>query len=126
MAANKSKGAPNLYGSFVHSAPGQFLASKLGLPKPENLRRYRAGEPPLPGPVLLGGKGRVAEPVRTLLSDYTFADAPASGQKYGALVFDATGIGTVEDLSQLFEFFQPAMRSVAASGRIVVIGTTPS
>src|SRR5690606_37156384 len=31
----KSKGAPNLYGSFVNSAPGGFLANKLGLPKPE-------------------------------------------------------------------------------------------
>ncbi|WP_280432040.1 3-oxoacyl-ACP reductase [Nocardia brasiliensis] len=125
MAASKSKGAPNLYGSFVHSSPGQFLASKLGLPQPENLRRYKQGEPALPGPVLLGGKGRVAEPLRTLLPDYTFADTASAGTKYGALVFDATGIGSIEDLSQLFEFFQPAMRSIAASGRIVVIGTTP-
>ncbi|MGX1763471.1 hypothetical protein ACWIG5_42360, partial [Streptomyces lydicus] len=115
MAASKSKGAPNLYGSFVHSSPGQFLASKLGLPQPENLRRYKQGEPALPGPVLLGGKGRVAEPLRTLLPDYTFADAASAGTKYGALVFDATGIGSIEDLSQLFEFFQPAMRSIAAS-----------
>lgn len=43
MAASKSKGAPNLYGSFIHSAPGSFLVSKLGLPQPETLRRYRAG-----------------------------------------------------------------------------------
>lgn len=124
MAA-KSKGAPNLYGSFVHSAPGQFLASKLGLPQPENLRRYVPGEPPLTGPVLIGGKGRVAEPVRALLSDYTFADSLVQDTLHGALVFDATGIGSIEDLSQLFEFFQPAMRSIAASGRVVVIGTTP-
>lgn len=124
MAA-KTKGAPNLYGSFVNSAPGGFLASKLGLPKPEKLRRYAPGEPPLPGPVLLGGKGRVAEPVRALLSDYAFADSLTSGTKYGALVFDATGIGTIEDLSQLFEFFQPAMRSIAPCGRVLVIGTTP-
>ncbi|MBH0778729.1 3-oxoacyl-ACP reductase [Nocardia bovistercoris] len=125
MAASKSKGAPNLYGSFVNSAPGQFLATKLGLPQPEKLRRYAKGEPALPGPVLIGGKGRVAEPVRALLSDYTFHDSLSQGAKYGALVFDATGIGAIEDLSQLFEFFQPAMRSLAASGRIVVIGTTP-
>lgn len=124
MAA-KTKGAPNLYGSFVNSAPGGFLASKLGLPKPEKLRRYVPGEAPLPGPVLLGGKGRVAEPVRTLLSDYTFADALTPGTKYGALVFDATGIGGIDDLSQLFEFFQPAMRSIAPCGRVLVIGTTP-
>ncbi|WP_062979042.1 3-oxoacyl-ACP reductase [Nocardia flavorosea] len=125
MAA-KSKGAPNLYGSFVNSAPGGFLANKLGLPKPEKLRRYTPGEPALPGPVLLGGKGRVAEPLRALLAgDYTFADAPAAGTKYGALVFDATGIGSIEDLSQLYQFFQPAMRSIAPSGRVLVIGTTP-
>ncbi|MBO0856400.1 MAG: SDR family NAD(P)-dependent oxidoreductase, partial [Nocardia sp.] len=125
MAANKSKGAPKLYGSFVNSAPGGFLAGKLGLPQPEKLRRYAAGEPALPGPVLLGGKGRVAEAVRSRLSDYTFAEAPAQGVKFGALVFDATGLGAVEELSQLFEFFQPAMRSIAPCGRVLVIGTTP-
>ncbi|MEU6562236.1 3-oxoacyl-ACP reductase [Nocardia nova] len=125
MAASKSKGAPNLYGSFVNSAPGAFLAGKLGLPQPEKLRRYTPGEPALPGPVLLGGKGRVADAARTQLSDYTFVDAPSQGVKLGALVFDATGIGSVEELSQLFEFFQPAMRSIAASGRVLVVGTTP-
>ncbi|MBF6062859.1 3-oxoacyl-ACP reductase [Nocardia terpenica] len=125
MAASKSKGAPNLYGSFVNSAPGNFLASKLGLPKPEPLRRYRPGEPALPGPVLLGGKGRVADAVRNLLSDYTFVDSLAPGVKFGALVFDATGLATVEDLAQLYEFYQPAMRSIAPSGRILVVGTTP-
>ncbi|BAW10559.1 3-oxoacyl-ACP reductase [Nocardia seriolae] len=125
MAASKSKGAPNLYGSFVHSAPGAFLASKLGLPQPETLRRYKQGEPALPGPVLLGGKGRAADAVRNLLGDYAFVDSVTPGVKFGALVFDATGIKTVEELEQLFQFFQPAMRSIAASGRVLVIGTTP-
>jgi 3-oxoacyl-[acyl-carrier protein] reductase len=133
VAGNKSKGAPKLYGSFVNSAPGAFLASKVGLPQPETLRRYRAGDPPLPGPVLLGGKGRVADAVRGLLSDYTFAEASegsgsvdgGSPVKFGALVFDATGITSIGELSQVFEFFQPAMRSLARSGRVLVIGTTP-
>ncbi len=125
MAASKSKGAPNLYGSFVNSAPGSFLASKLGLPKPEKLRRYRKGEPALPGPVLLGGKGRVADAVRNLLSDYTFAEESSQGGKFGALVFDATGLGSIEELAQLYAFYQPVMRSIAPSGRILVVGTTP-
>ncbi|RJO76805.1 3-oxoacyl-ACP reductase [Nocardia panacis] len=125
MAASKSKGAPNLYGSFIHSAPGAFLAGKLGLPKPETLRRYAKGEPPLPGPVLLGGKGRTADAIRNLLSDYTFAETPVPGTKYGALVFDATAIASIDELAQLFEFFQPAMRGIAASGRVLVVGTTP-
>ncbi|RMI33946.1 3-oxoacyl-ACP reductase [Nocardia stercoris] len=124
MAA-KSKGAPNLYGSFINSAPGAFLAGKLGLPQPETLRRYRAGEPALPGPVLLGGKGRVSGAIRGLLGDYTFEDDITPGVKYGALVFDATALSSIDDLAQLFEFFQPAMRSIAASGRVLVIGTTP-
>ncbi|MCX4096299.1 3-oxoacyl-ACP reductase [Nocardia sp. alder85J] len=125
MASSKSKGAPNLYGSFVHSAPGAFLASKLGLPKPEKLRRYRAGEPPLPGPVLLGGKGRAADAVRNLLPDYTFVDALTPGVKFGALVFDATALSSVAELEQLFTFYQPAMRSLAPCARVLVVGTTP-
>lgn len=125
MAA-KNKGAPNLYGSLVNSAPGAFLAGKLGLPQPEKLRRYVAGEPPLPGPVLLGGAGRVAGPARSLLIDgYTVVDAPTSGTKYGAVVFDATAIGAVDDLSEVFEFYQPVIRDMAPSGRVVVVGTTP-
>lgn len=124
MAA--SKGAPDLYGSFLATGAGAFIADKAGLPQPEKLRRYQAGEPPLAGPVLLGGTGRLVEPIQKLLSDYTFAQlAEGSGTKFGALVFDATGIGSVEELATLFEFFQPAMRSLGKSGRVVVIGTTP-
>ncbi|MGW4333297.1 3-oxoacyl-ACP reductase [Rhodococcus koreensis] len=121
MAA--SKGAPDLYSQFLSSAPGAFIAAKAGLPRPENLRRYKHGEPALAGPVLIGGKGRVVEPLRELLSDYPAAGA--GDDRYGALVFDATGIGSVTELEQLFEFFQPVIRNLAPSARVVVIGTTP-
>ncbi|MBV6759324.1 3-oxoacyl-ACP reductase [Rhodococcus opacus] len=121
MAA--SKGAPDLYSQFLSSAPGAFIAAKAGLPRPENLRRYKHGEPALAGPVLIGGKGRLVEPLRELLSDYPAAGA--GDDRYGALVFDATGIGSVTQLEQLFEFFQPVIRNLAPSARVVVIGTTP-
>lgn len=121
MAA--SKGAPDLYSQFLSSAPGAFIASKAGLPRPENLRRYKAGEPPLAGPVLIGGKGRLVEPLRVLLSDYPAAQAHDSS--FGALVFDATGITQVTELEQLFEFFQPVIRNLASCARVVVLGTTP-
>ena len=121
MAA--SKGAPDLYSQFLSSAPGAFIASKAGLPRPENLRRYKAGEPALAGPVLIGGKGRLAEPLRVLLSDYPAAQAHDSS--FGGLVFDATGITQVSELEQLFEFFQPVIRNLAPSARVVVLGTTP-
>ncbi|WP_430334239.1 3-oxoacyl-ACP reductase [Rhodococcus sp. ACT016] len=121
MAA--SKGAPDLYSQFLSSAPGAFIAKQAGLPQPEKLRRYKAGEPALAGPILVGGKGRLAEPIRALLSDYPAAQP--HDDRYGALVFDATGIGQVDELVQLFEFFQPVIRNLASCARVVVLGTTP-
>ena len=121
MAA--SKGASDLYSSLLSTAPGAFIAKQAGLPQPETLRRYQPGEPALPGPVLLGGKGRLVEPIRELLADYTFASSNDS--EFGALVFDATGIGSPEDLAQLFEFFQPVIRNLTPNGRVVVLGTIP-
>ncbi|MCX5043056.1 3-oxoacyl-ACP reductase [Aldersonia sp. NBC_00410] len=118
-----SKGAPDLYSSFLSTTPGAFIADKAGLPKPEDLRRYKAGEPPLPGPILLGGAGRLVEPIREQLADYTFAGPDDT--KFGALVFDATALASAEELAALYEFFQPAMRSLTACARIVVLGTTP-
>ena len=61
--------ATDLYSQLVHSAPGSFLAKQLGIPQPETLRRYRPGEPPLAGTLLIGGDGRVVEPLRTALAE---------------------------------------------------------
>lgn len=110
---------------FLDSPAGKFLAPKVGLPQPENLRRYKKGEPALDGTVLVGGSGRLAEPVKALLTgDYDVA-ATAGEDKHAALVFDATGIKRPEDLKEIYEFFQPVMRQIKPSGRIVVLGTTP-
>ena len=119
-----------LYSQFVHSLPGSFIAKQAGLPVPPTLRRYKPSEPPLPGPVLLGGKGRLVEPLREILStdDYELIHNNTSGRgadKLGGIVFDATGITTPAELEQLFEFFNPIMRSVAPCARFLVIGTTP-
>lgn len=127
MAPNGNNG---LYSTFVHSLPGSFIAKQAGLPVPPTLRRYKASEPALPGPVLLGGQGRLIEPLREMLAtpDYDVIHNATSGRsadKLGALVFDATGITSPEELSQLFEFFGPNMRSLAPCARLLVIGTTP-
>ena len=42
--------ATDLYSQVVHSAPGNFLAKQLGVPQPETLRRYRAGDRRWPAP----------------------------------------------------------------------------
>ncbi|MGI6795099.1 MULTISPECIES: 3-oxoacyl-ACP reductase [Gordonia] len=124
-------GNTDLYSSIVNSGPGAFIASRVGLPQPPALRRYSPSQPALAGPVLLGGAGRLVEPVREILSagdDYTLVENNAGGRsadKLGAAVFDATGISKPADLEQLFEFFTPIMRSVGNSARFVVLGTTP-
>ena len=86
----------DLFSQVVNSGPGSFLAKQLGVPQPETLRRYRAGEPPLAGSLLIGGEGRVVEPLRTALAeDYDLVGDNLGGRwadSFGGLVFDATGI----------------------------------
>ena len=121
--------ASDLFSQVVNSGPGSFLAKQLGVPQPQELRRYRAGEPALPGSLLIGGEGRVAEPLRTALADdYELVRNNIGGRwadTFGGLVFDATGITTPEGLKALHEFFTPVLRNLAACARVVVIGTTP-
>jgi len=121
--------ASDLFSQVVNSGPGSFLAKQLGVPQPETLRRYRAGEPPLAGPLLIGGDGRVAEPLRAALAeDYDLVGDNAGGRwadTFGGLVFDATGITTPEGLKALRDFFTPLLRNIGPSGRVVVVGTTP-
>lgn len=119
----------DLLNQIVNSAPGSFLAKQLGVPQAETLRRYRAGDPPLAGPLLIGGSGRVAEPLRAALDDdYDLVGDNLGGRwadSFGGLVFDATGITGPAGLKGLHDFFTPVLRNVGACGRIVVVGTTP-
>jgi len=121
--------ATDLYSQLVHSAPGNFLAKQLGIPQPETLRRYRAGDPALAGSLLIGGEGRVVEPLRIALADdYDLVSNNLGGRwadSFGGLVFDATGITEPVGLKGLYEFFTPLLRNLGPSGRVVVVGTTP-
>ncbi len=121
--------ATDLYSQIVHSAPGNFLAKQLGIPQPETLRRYRPGDPPLAGSLLIGGEGRVVEPLRSALAeDYDVVSNNLGGRwadSFGGLVYDATGITEPAGLRGLYEFFTPLLRNLGPSARIVVIGTTP-
>lgn len=121
--------ATDLYSQLVHSAPGNFLAKQLGIPQPETLRRYRAGDPPLAGSLLIGGDGRVVEPLRLALAeDYEVVSNNLGGRwadSFGGLVYDATGITEPAGLKGLYGFFTPLLRNIGPSGRIVVVGTMP-
>jgi 3-oxoacyl-[acyl-carrier protein] reductase len=121
--------ATDLFTQVVNSGPGSFLAKQLGVPQAENLRRYRAGEPALAGSLLIGGAGRVAEPMRVALAeDYELVGDNLGGRwadSFGGLLFDATGITTPIGLKELHDFFTPLLRNVGHSGRVVVVGTNP-
>jgi 3-oxoacyl-[acyl-carrier protein] reductase len=121
--------ATDLYSQIVHSGPGSFLAKQLGIPQPETLRRYQPGDQPLAGTLLIGGEGRVVEPLRIALAeDYDLVSNNLGGRwadSFGGLVFDATGITEPAGLKGLYKFFTPLLRNLGQSGRIVVIGTTP-
>jgi 3-oxoacyl-[acyl-carrier protein] reductase len=123
------KGSSDLFSQVVNSGPGSFVAKQLGVPQPEPLRRYRAGDPPLTGSLLIGGDGRVVEPLRAALDgDYDVVSNNLGGRwadSFGGLVFDATGITEPAGLKGLYEFFTPLLRNLGRSGRIVVVGTTP-
>src|SRR6266511_2168120 len=114
------------YASFARSRAGRAVVKRLGLPEPVQLRRYRAGEPVVDGPVLLGGAegGRLGETVSKLL-ELLGVPAPAEGDRFAALAYDATGIRDSTGLRALYDFFHPVARSVRPSGRVIVLGTPP-
>jgi 3-oxoacyl-[acyl-carrier protein] reductase len=130
--------ATDLLSQLVNSGPGSFLAKQLGLPQPETLRRYKPGEPPLVGSLLIGdsgsiagsaGGGRIVEPMRAALAeDYDVVSNNIGGRwadSFGGVVLDATGITDAAGLKELYKFFTPVLRNLGSCARVVVVGTTP-
>ena len=120
------------YASFVQSGVGRALVKRLGLPDPPQLRRYRSGDPLIPGPVLLGAApgGRLAGGIGKLLTaagvELRDATDVTPGTRLGAFVYDATGITDSTALRQLYDCLHPHARSVLPSGRVIVLGTPPT
>jgi 3-oxoacyl-[acyl-carrier protein] reductase len=117
------------YSQLINTPVGKLLAKQVGLPAPVPLERYRPGQPLIAGSVLLGAApgGRLAEPVERLLAGaHVTVDREPGDAKPKALVFDATGIASSEQLSELHAFFGPTVRSLERCGRVVVLGTPPA
>jgi 3-oxoacyl-[acyl-carrier protein] reductase len=139
------------YSQLIRTPVGKLIAANVGLPQPVDLDRYEPGQPLVEGKVLLGGApggtllgaaaqvlaGAGAE-VDTALEGDARRSAARAGldagiwneqnadeQRYKALVFDATGISSSEELRALRDFFQPTIRRVQPSGRVIVLGLPP-
>lgn len=126
-------------------------ALKLPIPLPEPLARASGPWTARPledetavfggGPLIGMIAGTLAEAGATLLvadgtdlaAARTAAEAharpvrvDADTSRIHALVFDATGLETVEQLKQVFAFFQPRISRLGRSGRVVVIAREPA
>lgn len=115
------------YQGFASSPIGKLLVKNLGLPSPTRLERYADGAPLVTGTVVVGGAGRLAAGLPGVLDSLGIGSTTvtAEGERYKALVFDATGITNAADLVALQEFFTPLMRGLETCPRVVVLGTTP-
>jgi 3-oxoacyl-[acyl-carrier protein] reductase len=103
------------YQQFADSPPGRFMVRRLGLPQPAPLRR---GPELFDGPVLTGGAGAVRDVLTRMgVRVHDHEDG------YDALIFDATKIAATRDLRDVYDFFQPVVRSLAPSGRAIIVGT---
>jgi 3-oxoacyl-[acyl-carrier protein] reductase len=115
------------YSQLVNAPLVSTIAKQVGLPQPAELDRYRPGQAVVAGPVLTGAApgGRLEKPIKALL-DQIGAERAGTEGRAKALVFDATGIADSTELVELQRFFYPAVGRLQRSGRVVVLGTTPS
>lgn len=117
------------YQSLAHNPIGKFIVTNLGLPNPPVLERWTEGTPLVKGTVLVGAapKSTIGAKLTATFksSGIESVGVRADGKKYKGLVFDATGITDTAGLADMQQFFTPALRSLAGSGRLIVIGTLP-
>ncbi|MFW5469685.1 3-oxoacyl-ACP reductase [Knoellia sp. CPCC 206435] len=115
------------YGQFVSGGVGKQLATSLGLPRPSRLRRHTVGGPLVPGAVLVAGHGDapVAERVHHLLEGAGVQVASQPSTSVVGVVVDLTAIETPADLETLRGIVGPALKTLAPTGRVVVIGRPP-
>ena len=138
------------YQAFAKSPIGKFVIKNLGLPSPTFLERYDSATPVVKGAVLVGAApgstltGSIAQVLANIhANSYAGNNAElqqAAAQaglnlaafnqgdkesKFKVAIFDASGIQNSDDLKALYDFFNPIARQIQASGRVVIVGTTP-
>lgn len=117
------------YRTLANSPIGRRVTSRLGLPRPAELRRYTPGDPLLPGPALLTGApaGQLGEVVARVLdaAGVELHGVDDGTRRLAAIVADATGVETVADLAELHASLAPALKRLDASGRLLLLGRPP-
>ncbi|MFB6772155.1 3-oxoacyl-ACP reductase [Streptomyces sp. NPDC056337] len=106
------------YLSFTGTAPGRFLTRRLGLPQPAALERGAFS-----GGLLHLTAGKTDLDLAPVLARTGLG--PDDTGRPAAVVLDATGVRDVDALAEVHAALHPVVRSVATSGRVVVLGTPP-
>ncbi|MEZ0164475.1 3-oxoacyl-ACP reductase [Kineococcus sp. LSe6-4] len=116
------------YGALVRTGPGKFLAARTGLPRPPRLRRYEDGQDLLTGPALVTGLtgathvDAVRDTLRAAGASLDAGTGAGTGD-LGALVVDASGLRTVDQLAELLATAPDFKRT---RGRVLVLSTVPA
>lgn len=139
------------YSEFVQSGVGRKVAQNLGLPMPIMLERYRDGQAPITGSVIVGTSqgalfgqtiAQILANINQQASVEIFLDEKKSAatvltaeglapQDYRAdgyfkvAIFDASGISDTDGLKQVYDFFHPIARAIEKSGRVIIVGLPP-
>jgi len=116
------------YTHLVNTGFTATLAKRLGLPQPAILRRFRPGEPLLPGPVLVLGpdthdgsdSDAVAQHLLGLGLDVHRSPTTATA-RWGAVVLVLTEVERVEDLSEHVLAAGSVLRQTARGARVVTL-----
>ncbi|MET8470128.1 3-oxoacyl-ACP reductase [Streptomyces sp. NPDC006422] len=118
------------YLNFTGTAPGRFLTRRLGLPQPAPLRRWSAEHPRFEGQLLhlTAGESAHGDALGKVLAGTgldVVSSASADARPVAAVV-DATGVTGLDSLAEVHAALHPVVRSLAAGGRVVVLGAPPS
>lgn len=118
------------YTQFVSHGFGKDLAKKLGLPQPAVLRRYKAGEPLVPGPVLLLGSGNGnaagADELASVLLGWGL-DVRRNAlpkEKLGAIILVLDDVEHPQDLAGPVLTAAQSLRDLVPCARVVTISRT--
>ncbi|MGB2242228.1 MAG: 3-oxoacyl-ACP reductase [Porticoccaceae bacterium] len=116
------------YLEFANSTIGKSIVSILGLPKPPRLARENADNPHyLSGSLLFGSTTgalygtQVKQSLAATALEFVNQDT-----KSCHLVFDASGIRSTDQATELYQFFHNNIAKLPRCGRVVIIGQQPS
>ena len=109
----------------TRTGPGRFVTRRLGLPQPAALHRWSAARPSLDGDVLRLTVGSPCPGLADVLARTGLPVRTAAEGRHAAVVVDATAVDGPAGLREVHGALHPVVRSVAESGRIIVLGAVP-